>query len=92
MNSESYNQVMQNEIKSAERRATDLGFSKPQVDAAGEWLRNNADKSTSAQVVQPIKKAMPTGEKLTEYTKKHPQDFGGDEEKAKAYLRTQGYE
>ena len=92
MTSESYNQVMQNEIKSAERRATDLGFSKPQVDAAGEWLRNNADESTSAQVVQPVKKAMPTGEKLTKYTKKHPQDFGGDEEKAKAYLRTQGYE
>jgi len=37
------------------------------------------------------KKAMPTGEKLTAYTKAHP-EFNDDEEKAKSYLRSQGYE
>jgi hypothetical protein len=92
MSGESYNQVMQNEIKSAERRATDLGFSKPQVDAAGAWLRNNAGESTQAQVVEPVKKPMPTGERLTKYTNQYPEEFGGDEEKAKASLRKQGYE
>ena len=37
------------------------------------------------------KKAMPTGEKLKAYTQAHP-EFSGDEEKAKSYLRSQGYE
>ena len=35
------------------------------------------------------KKAMPTGDKLTAYAKAH---FDGDEQKAKAYLSSQGYE
>jgi hypothetical protein len=42
-------------------------------------------KDTSA------KKPMPTGDKLKAYTDSHP-EFGGSEEKAKAFLRTQGYE
>jgi len=37
------------------------------------------------------KKQMPTGEKLKAYTEAHP-EFGGNEEKAKEYLRSQGYE
>ena len=39
-----------------------------------------------------VKKPMPTGEKLTKYTNQYPEEFGGDEEKAKASLRKQGYE
>jgi hypothetical protein len=70
---------------------TDLGFSKPLVDAAGTWLRNNAGENTQAQIVQPTKKPMPTGEKLKAYTTAHP-EFEGVEQKAIDYLRTQGYE
>ena len=36
------------------------------------------------------KKQMPTGEKLSSYTQAHP-EFNGDEEKAKEFLRSQGY-
>ena len=35
-------------------------------------------------------KQMPTGEKLSAYTQSHP-EFGGSEEKAKEFLRSQGY-
>ena len=36
-------------------------------------------------------KPMPTGEKLEAYTRAHP-EFGGDQEKAKEFLRSQGYQ
>lgn len=39
----------------------------------------------------PSPKPMPTGQRLKDYTRAHP-EFGGSEERAKEFLRTQGYQ
>ena len=67
---------------------------KEQAALQKRYPAQQADGSTPAQPQgsQPAaSKVMPTGAKLSAYTKAHP-EFDGDEEKAKAYLRTQGYQ
>jgi hypothetical protein len=93
-NSVGMKNLLDDQIREVATQATRIS-SKANVEnltALGNSITSRAE-SKSAPVAEPTatKKAMPSGEKLSTYTKAHP-EFGGDEEKAKAFLRSQGYD
>lgn len=60
----------------------------PQVGTGREGRPAPRPTPAAAPAVPQAEKPMPTGSKMREYAREH---FGGDEEKAKEFLRTRGY-
>lgn len=77
---------MESGLKTLKSEQKGLEATYPFIKAYNETLRGEEE---GAQPPAPSSKPMPTGDKLKAYADQH---FSGDEEAAKTYLRTQGYQ